>query len=171
MPRSRLLAAIAVPILVAACSAPAAPSTAWTFPPGTDAPRPAPSGSAVVGIAREATMYRSPTCGCCGEYGTYLEAAGWAVAIEMTEDTASLKRERGIPEAAWSCHTMVVDGYVIEGHVPLAAIEDLLARRPAVEGIALPGMPPGSPGMGGEKTGDFVVVSFVAGATTEFGRY
>jgi hypothetical protein len=116
-------------------------------------------------------MYRSPTCTCCHEYEAILRRAGWTVAIEEIEDTAAFKTSHGIPSEAWSCHTLVVDRYVVEGHVPLAAIDRLLERGPAIDGIALPGMPPGSPGMDGTATGPFEVLAIQAGATAPFGAF
>jgi hypothetical protein len=158
-------------LLIAACAAPPTAPGEWTFPPATPTARDSASPTPPAAIARLATMYRSPTCDCCGEYAAYLESAGWTVQIEETDETTRIKQERGIPQSAWSCHTMVVGEYAVEGHVPIAAIEDLLAQRPRIDGIALPGMPAGSPGMPGVKQGDFVVVAIEAGTVTEFGRY
>ena len=120
---------------------------------------------------REATMYRSATCACCHEYEAILEAAGWTVEVVEIDDTAAFKTEHGIPEEAWSCHTMVMAGYVVEGHVPLTALDELLERKPAIDGIALPGMPAGSPGMGGDAAGPFEVLAIQAGETKSFGRH
>jgi hypothetical protein len=128
-----------------------------------------PSGD--VSATRVATMYRSPTCTCCHEYEAILRKAGWVVDVVEIEDTASFKGEHGIPQEAWSCHTTIVDSYVVEGHVPLAAIDELLERGPAIDGIALPGMPAGSPGMGGEPEGPFVVFALQGGKTAPFGTF
>lgn len=92
-------------------------------------------------------VYKTPTCGCCGKWIEHLEAAGFAVATEDRADLTDLKSEKKVPEALRSCHTAVVEGYVIEGHVPAEDIERLLAERPAVVGLAVPEMPLGSPGM------------------------
>jgi hypothetical protein len=116
-------------------------------------------------------MYRSPTCACCHEYEAILERAGWSVDVVEIEDTASFKTEHRIPQAAWSCHTLEVEGYVVEGHVPLAAIDELLERGQAIDGIALPGMPAGSPGMSGEAEGPFLVLALQGGKTAPFGSY
>lgn len=96
---------------------------------------------------------------------------GFGVRSMPTDDMATMKQQMGMPKDAWSCHTAVIDGYAIEGHVPLAAIEDLLARKPAIDGIALPGMPPGSPGMPGDKAAPFAVLAVSDGATSAFGSY
>ncbi|HET7727079.1 MAG TPA: DUF411 domain-containing protein, partial [Candidatus Limnocylindrales bacterium] len=101
----------------------------------------------------------------------YLRAAGWRVESIPTEDMAAVKARFGLPESAWSCHTAVVDGYAVEGHVPIEAIEDLLAARPSIDGIALPGMPAGSPGMPGVQAAPFLVLAVDGGNPTEFGSY
>lgn len=107
------------------------------------------------------TVYASPTCGCCHEYIPYLEANGYKVETVTIDDTTPIKQKYDIPEEAWSCHTGLIDGYVVEGHVPVEAIDELLDKRPKIDGIALPGMPAGSPGMNGTKTGPFEVVAIV----------
>ncbi|MFO0688565.1 MAG: DUF411 domain-containing protein [Myxococcota bacterium] len=92
-------------------------------------------------------VFKTPTCGCCTKWIDHLEAAGFEVAATDLPDLASLKAEKGVPPELGSCHTAVVDGYVIEGHVPAEDITRLLAERPAVAGLAVPEMPLGSPGM------------------------
>ena len=116
-------------------------------------------------------MYRSPTCSCCHEYEAILRSAGWTIDTVEIDDTAGFKTARGIPDDAWSCHTMVVGRYLVEGHVPLAAIDRLLERGPAIDGIALPGMPPGSPGMGGVAEVPFEVLAIQAGTLAPFGAF
>ena len=86
-------------------------------------------------------------------------------------DMSAFKRDLGVPDEASGCHTTVIDGYVVEGHVPLAAIDRLLTERPAIDGIGLPGMPLGSPGMTGTATGPMAVVAFADGTITPFGEY
>ncbi len=93
------------------------------------------------------TIYKSPTCGCCTDWVAYLADNGYSVMTEYVDDMTPIKTQHQVPQAMQSCHTAVVDGYVIEGHVPVAEIERLLTERPAVIGIAVPGMPIGSPGM------------------------
>lgn len=97
------------------------------------------------------TMHKSPNCGCCGRYGEYLEEKGYAVTVNETEDMDAVKEKLAIPSELKSCHTLEIGGYVIEGHVPKAAIAKLLAERPDIKGIGMAGMPTGSPGMPGLK--------------------
>ena len=116
-------------------------------------------------------VHRSPGCSCCHEWEAYLQAAGWSVRAANDPDIAAFKAGFGLPESTWSCHTAVVAGYAIEGHVPMEAIEDLLATRPDIDGIALPAMPAGSPGMPGVKAGPFEILAVKDGATSLFGLY
>lgn len=104
-----------------------------------------------------AELYKDPWCGCCTQYGKYLEAHGFAVEVEETSNLAEVKRQAGVPEGLEGCHTLKVGGYVVEGHVPVAVLLRLLSERPAIAGISLPGMPEGSPGMSGEKTAPFTI--------------
>lgn len=99
------------------------------------------------------TVYRSPDCSCRHLWADIARRVGWTVANADKLDMATFKAEVGVPMEAASCHTTLVGGYLVEGHVPLEAVERLLAERPAMDGIALPGMPPGSPGMAGTKGG------------------
>lgn len=103
------------------------------------------------------TLHKSPYCGYCGVYGSYLEGLDYDVAVNDTEDMASIKEELGVPYELESCHTMEVAGYVIEGHIPEAAIQKLLDEQPDIKGIGMGGMPSGSPGMPGPKNEDFVI--------------
>jgi hypothetical protein len=93
------------------------------------------------------TVYKSPTCGCCTKWIRHLEHAGFTVTAHDVENVAPIKRQYGVPAALESCHTAVVGGYAVEGHVPADVIQRLLRERPNVAGIAVPGMPTGSPGM------------------------
>lgn len=102
--------------------------------------------------ATEVTLYKSPTCGCCEKYVDYLRQNGFAVKAIDENDMDAVKRRYGVSHVA-SCHTALVDGYVVEGHVPVAAIHRLLKQKPAIVGISAPGMPQNSPGMGEMKTG------------------
>lgn len=92
-------------------------------------------------------VFKSPTCGCCGAWVDHLRSAGFDVHVTEVSDTATARLRLGMPEAYASCHTATVGGYVIEGHVPAAEVKRLLAARPAMLGLAVPGMPPSSPGM------------------------
>jgi len=119
----------------------------------------------------QVTVTKSPLCGCCEDYIAILRGRGVDVEVIDTEDIAGAKLALGVPPSAWSCHTTQVAGYAVEGHVPLEAVERLLSERPEVDGIALPGMPAGSPGMNGTKTAPFRVVAFDASGVRSFGDY
>jgi hypothetical protein len=107
--------------------------------------------------ATKATLYKNPQCGCCAEYGRYLQESGFDLQVVESPDLSAVKRAHGVPEALEGCHTTLVEGYVVEGHVPVEIIKRLLAEKPAIKGISLPGMPAGSPGMDGEKTAPFTI--------------
>ena len=92
-------------------------------------------------------VWRSPSCGCCGAWVRHLQDAGFATRVHSVEDLAPVRRRLGIPVALASCHSATVGGYVIEGHVPADSIRRLLEKKPQARGLAVPGMPPGSPGM------------------------
>lgn len=98
----------------------------------------------------------------------YLQENGVTVETVMVDDTATIKEEYGVPEDLWSCHTMILDGYYIEGHVPIDVVLRLLDERPPIDGIALPGMPSGSPGMDGEKDGPWVIYAITGSSFEEF---
>lgn len=118
------------------------------------------------------TVYRDPSCGCCEAWAEIVRTAGYRVRIIDHPDMPAIKRQFGVPEALASCHTAIVDGYAIEGHVPIDAMAQLLKERPVgTRGIAVPGMPRGSPGMempdGAKDT--FQVIAFDAtGQTTVY---
>ncbi len=105
-------------------------------------------------------VYKSPTCGCCSKWVDYLRANGFAPTATNVEDMTAVKAKHHVPDAVQSCHTAVVGGYIIEGHVPAADIRRLLKEKPAVAGLAAPGMPLGSPGMEAPKAPKYDVVSF-----------
>lgn len=116
------------------------------------------------------TVSRDVGCGCCGKWAAHLEAAGFAVTIVEPADMPGLKERLGVPADLLACHTGEVAGYVIEGHVPATAILRLLASKPKATGLAVPGMPAGSPGMDGEAE-VYEVVLFGPSARSVFGRY
>ncbi len=99
----------------------------------------------------KATVYYDPDCGCCGAHAAYLKQSGFEVEKIPTTEIEKIKKEHGIPEEMWACHTTLIGDYAVEGHMPVEAIEKLLQEKPELNGIALPGMPAGSPGMGGVK--------------------
>lgn len=117
----------------------------------------------------ELVVYRSPTCGCCGEWIKHMERHGFKVKKDIkTDEMEALKAEYGVPAELASCHTATIDGYVLEGHIPADDIKALLAEQPDITGIAVPGMPLGSPGMeAGERKQDFAVVAFSKDAEVE----
>lgn len=97
--------------------------------------------------AAELTVYKTPWCGCCGGWVTHMRRAGFSPKVVEMEDLAPLRQRYGIPFALSSCHTGVIGGYVVEGHVPPADVTRLLRERPKALGLTVPGMPLGSPGM------------------------
>src|SRR4051794_16445822 len=119
------------------------------------------SALALAGPARAATppvtLYKSPECSCCEGYADYLRHSGFAVTAKATNELAEISRKAGIPAELQGCHTAFIGDYVVDGHVPVEAINKLLDERPAIKGISLPGMPEGSPGMTGDKTEPFTI--------------
>lgn len=114
------------------------------------------------------TTYRSPTCGCCAGWDEYLRAAGFEVESVVTDNVTAIKDELQIPDEMRSCHTAIIGEYFVEGHVPAEAIQKLLEEEPEIDGIALPGMVQGSPGMSGEKSEPFVIYSVADGSVDVF---
>ncbi len=104
-----------------------------------------------------ATLYKNPQCGCCDGYAAYLRQNGFEVDVKLTNDLAEISQKAGVPEEYQGCHAMFVDGYVVDGLVPVGIVRKLLTERPPIAGITLPGMPTGSPGMAGRKTQTFVI--------------
>ncbi|PSN15252.1 metal-binding protein [filamentous cyanobacterium CCT1] len=137
------------------------------------APAPAAASDSVHPSLPELMVYRSPTCRCCGHWVDHMKAAGFEVQDVVTEVMAAIKAQYGVPEALASCHTALVDDYVIEGHVPATDVQRLLSEEPDVLGIAAPGMPVGSPGMEmGDRVDSYTVVSFTqAGDTAPFAQH
>lgn len=134
-----------------------------------------PAGAARIGVAETPmplTMYKSPSCTCCGRWGEYLEKNGFAVTEIGHADMGAIKLEHGVPPRLQSCHTALVDGYVIEGHVPAADIRRLLRERPAAVGLSAPGMPQMAPGMQSEQPQGYDVLSFgTEGSIELYSRY
>ena len=126
-------------------------------------------GSTPPAKAGTITVWKSPTCGCCGEWVTYMRGKGYQVSVNDVADPDAIKVKFGVPAALYSCHTAKIDDYLIEGHVPEGAIAKLLAERPSLKGIALPGMPEGSPGMNGTP-GIYRVVGFDANGRSTASR-
>lgn len=111
--------------------------------------------------APRVVVYKSPTCGCCTEWSAHMRANGFHVEVHNVADMAAIERQYGVPDELLSCHTAVVEGYVIEGHVPASDIRRLLREKRRVKGLAVPGMPNGSPGMEqGGPPDPYVTVAF-----------
>jgi hypothetical protein len=118
------------------------------------------------------TVYKDPNCGCCKSWIEHLIKHGYRVDARDTSEMSEIKRNLGVPEGLSSCHTAVVSGYLIEGHVPAKDIARLLKEKPKIAGLAVPGMPMGSPGMEGPRTQHYKVLSFdKAGTTKTFASY
>jgi hypothetical protein len=117
------------------------------------------------------TVHKDPDCGCCGAWSGHLEKSGFPVTTFETRRINAVKARLGVPSDLAACHTAEVDGYVIEGHVPARAIERLLAERPAATGLAVPGMPIGSPGMEGGEPEIYEVVLFGPQGRSIFARF
>ncbi|NKK73705.1 DUF411 domain-containing protein [Rhizobium leguminosarum bv. viciae] len=109
------------------------------------------------------TVYKDPSCGCCHEWSKAMAAAGFSVDARDTDDLAPLKVRLGIPVDVQGCHTAVIEEYYLEGHVPREAVRRLLQERPPVQGLAVPGMPPGSLGMGDDPQASYAVYAVPSG--------
>jgi hypothetical protein len=119
-------------------------------------------------------VFKSPTCGCCSQWVEHMRKSGFTVRTTDLNDLTEIKKSRGVPGEVQSCHTAVVNGYVVEGHVPPADVHRLLKEKPAIAGIAVGGMPIGSPGMETPyvKADPFNVMSFTkSGAMSVFAKH
>ncbi|MEO8053210.1 MAG: DUF411 domain-containing protein [Acidobacteriota bacterium] len=121
---------------------------------------------------RSIKVYKTPTCGCCGSWVQHLRENGFEVDVQDVKDTSPYRHKFGIPAQLMSCHTAVVNGYAIEGHVPASDIQRLLREKPNAKGLAVPGMPAGSPGMESARTDAYSVMLVSAnGGATVFQQY
>ena len=111
-------------------------------------------------------VYKTPTCGCCTKWVEHLQANGFKVETQHRDDLTAIRQQHKVPAAVRSCHTALVGSYVVEGHVPAADVRKLLAEKPAVKGIGVPGMPIGSPGMEGPNPRPYETLAFSADGTT-----
>lgn len=136
-------------------------------------PVPAKPAAAKAPAAKTAVaVYKSPTCGCCGNWVEHMKANGFTPTVHEMPDLTAVKKKNGVPEKLTSCHTSIIGGYVIEGHVPAEDIRRLLRERPAIVGLAAPGMPAGSPGMDVPGSPAFDVLSWdKAGRTKVFATH
>ncbi|MBO9716183.1 MAG: DUF411 domain-containing protein [Pseudoxanthomonas sp.] len=140
VPAATLVVAMAA--LVSACAPASAPAAVADARATTSA-----QATTATSALPQVEVFKSPSCGCCSGWVDHLRQAGFPVRVHETDALEPLRKQLGIPYGKGSCHTAMVDGYVIEGHVPAADIQRLLAEHPNVRGLALPGMPAGSPGM------------------------
>ncbi|HRN84558.1 MAG TPA: DUF411 domain-containing protein [Hyphomicrobium sp.] len=118
-----------------------------------------------------AIVFRDPSCGCCHDWVEHLRANGFTATMRDTPRMAAIKARLGVPRSLASCHTAEIGGYVIEGHVPADAIKRLLAEKPEARGLAVPGMPIGSPGMEGGTPETYEVILFGDGAEWSYGTF
>ena len=157
-------------LMIAACDS--STGTAETSPPTASA---VTSKSDSVTITTEVVMYKSPGCECCGKWAEHMKGEGFSVIEHKRDDMNAIKAKNHVTEKLASCHTAIVDGYVIEGHVPAEDVTRLLKERPAnVVGLTAPGMPMKSPGMQsvGQKPQGYDVLAFDEdGKSTLFHRY
>jgi hypothetical protein len=116
-------------------------------------------------------IWKTPTCGCCKLWVDHVRAAGFRPTVHDMNDVSPIKRKLGVPGSLESCHTAVVNGLTIEGHVPADVIQQALKTRPAITGLAVPGMPMGSPGMEGPRKDPYNVIAFErSGRTSVFAK-
>lgn len=116
-------------------------------------------------------VHRDPNCGCCADWARHLKVAGFTVTIEETTDIQAVRKRLRVPADLAACHTAEADGYVIEGHVPAAAVRRLLKERLNAGGLAVPGMPSGSPGMEGGRADSYDVILFDASSRRTYMRF
>lgn len=128
------------------------PSSVWSFQNKTD--------FAIPEGGKFATVYYSPTCGCCKDWMHHLEEHGFILDKKSIENTEEMKNRLGVPGNMRSCHTAIIGGYLVEGHVPARDIVKILKEKPAIAGISVPEMPVGPPGMEGSRKDPFSVIAF-----------
>jgi hypothetical protein len=121
--------------------------------------------------ASNVLVHKDPNCGCCAGWVRHLKDAGFAVTVEETADLQAVRKRLGVPGDLAACHTAEISGYVIEGHVPASAVRQLLEKRPVAVGLAVPGMPAGSPGMEGGVPQKYEVVLFGATGRQPFMQF
>ena len=160
MSRGKLLGVLAVLAVVAFAGG-------WLWGGRTQSP---PTAAAAAGA--KVVMYQNPACGCCGKWARHMREAGFEVEVHKTAELNAIKAREGIDAKIAACHTAYVNGYIVEGHVPAQDVKRLLAERPDVRGITVPGMPSGSPGMEGAYSEPYEVLTFdAAGNTTVFAQH
>ena len=129
-------------------------------------------GPALAAPEKRLVVYKTPTCGCCTKWVDHLQANGFKVVTQHRDDLTPLRQQHKVPQQVTSCHTALVGSYVVEGHVPAADVKKLLAEKPKVKGIGVPGMPIGSPGMEGPSPQRYNTLAFTEdGKTTVFASH
>ena len=118
-------------------------------------------------VAPKVLVYKSPTCGCCSNWVDHMAEAGFETTVRDVTDLSTLKRELGVPATLASCHTALVDGYLLEGHVPADVALKFLTEKPQAAGLAVPGMPMGSPGMEGPTSEPYDILLFRRDGTSQ----
>ncbi len=111
-------------------------------------------------VKKTVTVYKTPTCGCCGKWVEHMQANGFAASVTNMPDLSAIRAKHGVPSNLTSCHTSLIGGYVIEGHVPAEDVKRLLREKPAIVGLSAPGMPAGSPGMDVPGSPAYDVIAF-----------
>ncbi len=167
---------IAAAFLVAACSKAPAVNQSATSSSATVASTPAQAPVAATLTANDGKLipikvYKDPNCGCCKEWVKHLEANGFQVETMDMPDMSMVKQKYGVKQEIQACHTAIVGDYVVEGHVPADLIKQMLKDKPKIAGIAVPGMPQGSPGMDGATKERYDILTFDrAGRTTVYAQ-
>jgi hypothetical protein len=129
------------------------------------------TGKPAATAAQPITVYKTASCGCCGKWAEHLKQNGFAPTIHTVQTTDAAPPAKGVPQALRSCHTATLEGYTIEGHVPADVIKKMLKERPKVAGLAVPGMPAGSPGMESSNPQPYEVIAFdAAGKTSVYAK-
>ncbi|MEN5206981.1 DUF411 domain-containing protein [Stenotrophomonas terrae] len=134
-------------LLISACNASPSASASAAATPTVAAPAKTVEAAPASKALPLVVVHKDPNCGCCGGWAEHMQAAGFPVQLNDTSDMMAVKQRLGIGDGMMSCHTSEIDGYVVEGHVPVEDIKKLLAERPQARGLVLPGMPVGTPGM------------------------
>jgi hypothetical protein len=150
-----------VPLLVAGCGG-SEPGSNSAAVQAEAAPAPVATSASPAEMAELPVVhvYKTPTCGCCADWVTHIEKAGFRTEVQDLPDLTQVKQRLGVPNGLDSCHTSMVGDYVVEGHVPASTMLRMLREKPAIAGIAVPGMPMGSPGMEGPWKDPYDVIAF-----------
>jgi hypothetical protein len=130
----------------------------------------APSLLRAHGAPVKMTVYKTPSCGCCKDWIAYMKREGFSASVVDLNDLSDIKRSSGVPAKLESCHTALIGAYVIEGHVPADLVKKVLAEKTNISGLAVPGMPPGAPGMDTGKAPYDVIAWDKAGRTSVFAK-